>query len=500
MTRRDWPLTLRLVCQFVLPQDSSRAEQPGKEQNMEFTTWFWGAGNAWPALFPHLDGPKGNTSISLIGKDGTTAAFHLVIDTGAGCSKGIREAALAPPEIILLTHLDPDHLNRMEIDTLIRMAHVQMLPKIRVVATATTWQQIDSYNRGRLEWVPATPGTILNLDVNGSRIEVLPLCAEDHRQGGVVYVVSAAGFRLGALFDKRNWGNVENEVENLDLAVMEANSIQRLSDKTGHVGLLDNIDFIRRLGKPPRMTVFTHYGTDDPEVLSVGSLCVRLPALATGFASCWAYSGMMIDSKALPPRNPVAVIEPDRNRFVGVEEKSTVHSAGMLHASVLTLVRHEDGRLAVYERHNGQSYPGCLDLLASGHMEPCDFPDPLSAAAREAEEELILLKDGLRIVVDSKWITPLAASFSLVSTDPHNNERSSVFGLRLPGGVQVTGSDLTDAGDPVALIVRALTLEELLEQYNRDPSKIADGLRRVLSELEVNTQFRTRVQSFLEAA
>ena len=55
-------------------------------------------------------------------------------------------------------------------------------------------------------------------------------------------------------------------VESLDLAVVPCNSLWPMAEKTGHACVSENLQFLRSLRQPPRLTIALHYGTDDPVV------------------------------------------------------------------------------------------------------------------------------------------------------------------------------------------------------------------------------------------
>ena len=462
-------------------------------------------GNAWPEICrrpgcPLCDGAdrplsgRGNTSMSLL-----CAASHLLIDTGSGCHFGIRRANLEPPEIILLTHSHPDHLNEMELNTVLRDIQLMARPKPRLVTAERTWQDISKFHQNRVEFVKIEAGQTITLAAGQGSVQVAALDASDHWRGAINFTISAGGFRFGALFDRKTWDGVGEAAENLDLAVLEANSIRPMAAKTGHTSLAEALAFLRSLSRPPRLSLLTHMGHDDQEQLSMGGLAALIHGLAPNLAVNWAYPGMTIAAAHLPPRNPVAILDEESNTVIGVGEKAEVHAAGHLHGSVLLLVRNADGDLELYRRHAEQTYPHCLDVFG-GHYQPVDAPDPRNCALRESAEEITFVKGGSRVQLDSDWLVPLSNPFEMESMESHNRERSTLFGIALPGGVSVKAAgDETDSGRRVRGVVEVMSLAEVLALGASAPRSLADGLARVAAAIGENERLRQRIDSFVKA-
>jgi glyoxylase-like metal-dependent hydrolase (beta-lactamase superfamily II) len=465
-----------------------------------------GTGNAWPeicrnALCPLCHGAdrplqgRGNTTVSLLLGDS-----HLLIDTGAGCHAGIRRAGLRPPDAVLYTHSHPDHVNQMELNTVLRDVQLAGRPRPLLVSSERTWQDISQFHQNQLEFLKIEGGQELSLRGALGSIRVTAIDAADHWRGGLNFIVSSGGFRFGALFDCKTWDAVGAAAEELDLAVIEANSIHPMAAKTGHTSLAEVLDFLRRLSRPPRLSLLIHMGHDDTEQISMGSLEALTRGIAPDLALRWAYPGMTIAAPYLPPRNPVAILDEMTNMVVGIGSKAEVHAQGHLHASVLLLVRDPAGRLVLYRRHVEQSYPNRLDVFG-GHYEPTDAPDPRKTALREAAEEIRFVVAGLRVQFDPHWLVSLSEPFALESMDARNRERSTLFGIRVPEGViaQAAG-DITDAGHAVSATAETLSFVELLAISDSDPSSLADGLSRVLAASRGNAALRQRIESFLEGA
>jgi isopentenyldiphosphate isomerase len=95
----------------------------------------------------------------------------------------------------------------------------------------------------------------------------------------------------------------------------------------------------------------------------------------------------------------VAVVDQE-NRFVRWTSRAEIHAARLAHRSVQVMLFDSRGRLVLQRRaETKQTYPGCWDLSASGHVEEPDYPDPSrpddaldaiydAVAHRELEEEL----------------------------------------------------------------------------------------------------------------
>jgi hypothetical protein len=331
-----------------------------------------------------------------------------------------------------------------------------------------------------------------------SRIRIEALDAGDHWRGGLNFIISTGSFRFGALFDRKTWNSVGVAAENLDLAVIEANSIRPMSAKTGHTSLAETLNFLRLLSQAPRLSLLIHMGHDDIEQLSMGSLEALTRGLAPDLAVRWAYPGMTVSTSHLPPRNPVAILDELTNMVVGVGAKAEVHARGSLHGSVLLLVSNDDGRIVLYRRHAEQTYPNCLDVFG-GHYEPADAPEPRKTAWREMGEEIRFVSGGLRVQPEPQWLVPLSAPFAMESMDARNRERSTLFGIRLPQGVTAEAEgDITDSGRAVPATAETLGFAELLALAESAPQTLADGLARVVVAAQQDAHLRQRIESFLQ--
>jgi phosphoribosyl 1,2-cyclic phosphodiesterase len=470
-----------------------------------------GVGPAWPEICfnPHcpvcsgadrpLDG-RGNTSLTIVGGPAENPAFTIGIDLGRGMWQGMRRAGLRLPDLQLVTHLHPDHVNHMEMDTLARALRAAPTPspRLRLVTSRESWDMLPQNPRRAFDLVRIEPGQQLQVQVRSATATITAIDASDHFAGALAFVVEVSGFRLGALFDLKSWSKVDHAVvEALDLAVIAGNTLLPCAERTGHVSIAEDIAFLGTLRRPPRLSLLTHYGHDDPELHSQGSLVALLAGLAPHLAVRMAYKGMCVSSEVLPPRNPVAVLDPGTNLVVGAVEKSVAHTQGLLHASALLLARSGSGKLLVYERHQHQSYPGCLDVFG-GHLQPSDGGEPRRAALREAAEELrVYTRDSFQVALSEQWLVQIGKSHELESDAPRNRERSTLFGIAVPPALAVRAFDEADDGTEVALGVQALTLDELLSRYRASPDRIADGLARILARVEADPEFRAEVLTFI---
>ena len=469
---------------------------------LDITTTIWGIGSAWPELnyegrlprWSRADRPLdglGQTAVSLVA-DG----FHVLIDLGAGALRGMLRAGLPVPDLVVLTHFHPDHLNKMEIDSLARWAKESGQGPITIVTSAVTWQAIPKYQRNQFRHLLIEAGQHASAPAGDVTAEVEALDASAHCSGGLVYVVGLPGFRFGALFDQKAWDEIDRStLEGLDLALVEGNTLE--PRPTGHVSIAQDLALLNSLRSPPCLTLVHHYNGE--ERLSLGDLTALLAGLAPHLAVRMAHKGMAIRSSELPPRNPVAVLDDETNLIVGVGEKRDVHDKGLLHASVLLLVRDHDGRAVVYERSKEQSYPGCLDVFG-GHAQPSDGGVPRCTALREGREEIRLVgTDGLRVLLDERWLVQIGRDLELESFAERNRERTTLFGIRLPAGVNVRAFDETDDGTELELDTRLVPLPDLERLYVDSPETLADGMRRILEEMSTDLELRAQIHSFISA-
>ena len=467
-----------------------------------------GVGAAWPcgcrrSFCPSCSGTDlpaagwGNTSFSLFAGNPGRAAQHVVIDVGSGCGRGIQAAQLPAPKTIFLTHGHLDHLNLMELSTLLTMATMdQSREPIRIVATRHTWNQIPAFLQAQFTFVEAVPGRRDSLVIEGEAIQFQVIDASDHFVGAVMYIIELMGVQSGFLFDKRTWSTIETDIlEGLDFAFLEANTLRPMSSRTSHVSLAEDLQMLRSLRTPPRTTFFFHYGHDEEERLSLGDRILQLAAVAPDLCVRWAHAGMSVSSQYLPPRNSVAVMDADTQLVIGAGEKTDVHAEGVLHAAVSVLCTTGDGLVLTYRRHPRQDQGNRWDING-GHMHP--WSNPRQTAMREAREEVRLTTPtGWRLQIEDAWFQTLGQPFDLPCHSPRNRELGSLMGLTIPHDVLIDIVDELNDGTEVKLEQRFVTLADLLALRKESPDSTADGLGRLLDRIQTDRDLLERIQTFL---
>ncbi len=87
----------------------------------------------------------------------------------------------------------------------------------------------------------------------------------------------------------------------------------------------------------------------------------------------------------------------DRDRVVGTAARSEVHARKLRHRAVHVFLFNRQGELFVQKRAaTKDSFPGCYDSSASGHLNSGEDYDP--CAKRELEEELGLILPAQRFL------------------------------------------------------------------------------------------------------
>lgn len=468
-----------------------------------------GVGAAWPcscrsSYCPSCHGVDvpatgwGNTSFSLIVGHLINFLLHILVDFGSGCTRSIQRAGLRGPKVVFSTHIHMDHSDFKELDTLKEMARQDGYSEpIQFVATDYTFSQIPAFLRSHFAHVPAIPNQRVSMKIDGVTMSFLPIDASDHFTGAVMYVIEVANIKTGFLFDKKSWSTVPlSDLEDLDFAFLEANTIEPMNSKTGHVSLAEGLQMLRRLNKSPRASFVFHYGHDESRRMTLGNRILQLASLAPDLCAYWAYPGMTVSSEYLRPRNPVGVLDRQTRLVIDAEEKQAVHTNGILHAAVSILCTRGDGLILAYRRHPEQSHGGKWDALG-GHMEP--WENPLQTAIREAREELRLSLMGFKLQIETTWFQALSEPFDMPCPAPQNNELGTLFGLTIPEDVQVTIFDTLNDGREVQLQMRAFTLSELRNLWKTHSDTFADGLGRTIARIDTDAAMLDRIEKFIRS-
>jgi len=126
-----------------------------------------------------------------------------------------------------------------------------------------------------------------------------------------------------------------------------------------------------------------------------------------------------------PPEELVEVVD-ERDRPIAVMSLAEAHRQRLYHRSVLVLVYDRENRLYLQRRvKTKNSYPGCFDLSATGHVQA--FESREDAGLRELHEELGLSVPRLAHLASLAASPQTAFEFStlfsagLVPDDPRPN-------------------------------------------------------------------------------
>jgi isopentenyl-diphosphate delta-isomerase len=110
----------------------------------------------------------------------------------------------------------------------------------------------------------------------------------------------------------------------------------------------------------------------------------------------------------------------DQNRVVGRASREVIHAQGLLHRAVHVLVFNSKGQLFVQLRGpEKDTYPGCWDSSASGHVGLDETPE--QAAHRELAEEIglageLALLGEQPACEETGW--EFVSAYTLVTDDP----------------------------------------------------------------------------------
>lgn len=108
----------------------------------------------------------------------------------------------------------------------------------------------------------------------------------------------------------------------------------------------------------------------------------------------------MSQAKSCSPfQKEILEVMDERNRPLAAFTRAEVHRLGLLHRSVFIVLYNTNNQLYLQQRSDQKdSYPGCWDLSATGHVQLGE--STLEAAQRELKEELGIHIKGMRLVME----------------------------------------------------------------------------------------------------
>ena len=475
---------------------------------MQVKTIIHGVGAAWDQLCNEpgcqrcsgsdrpLEG-HGNLAMSLVvneiddwGEE-VASGQHILIDCGAGCWNGIRRAGLALPDLLLLSHKHPDHLNPMELDTLVRVRRGR--DPLRVVTSDVTWAAIPDYLKGQLEFSPISTEFPFTTRFGLEPVTIRAFDTSDHCEGGLGYVVEMGKLRFGALFDVRAWRDEDRPLlENLDLAVIDGDTLEPALNDATHTSIAEGLEFFGTFRRHPRLMLFAHYGHPEFHRLSPGNLVSQLAGLAPELPARIATRGMRIDSRHLPPRKPIASVDCNGTACLALDENDEA-MLRTTHAAVAIVARAHPNKMLVHETRtptrrmwNG---PG-------GKLRPIDRGQPERAALRLIERRFEAhIGDHYPLRLGRRDLVALTPPHALETLRSIGRERVTVFGLTVPPRSHLRWLDRDD--EHRDMHGRSFGLSELLEIYGKSPHQFDERLQCVLRAAGNDAQFRAKIEAFL---
>ena len=154
----------------------------------------------------------------------------------------------------------------------------------------------------------------------------------------------------------------------------------------------------------------------------------------------------------------IDILSPDGEATGAVKPKADVHRDGDLHRSVHVWIVGERGILLQKRSMGKDNYPGAWDVSVAGHLSAGE--DPITAAVREAEEEI-----GLTLQPSELRHIGTIAEFALLNGGRYiNNELHEIFVVHRevdPDSLRLQESEV----DAVALV----TIDELLARTDVVP-------------------------------
>jgi hypothetical protein len=131
--------------------------------------------------------------------------------------------------------------------------------------------------------------------------------------------------------------------------------------------------------------------------------------------------------------------------------------------------------------------------LPGGHQD-ADDDTILETGLRELSEEVVFW--GASQTIDATGLTAAGAEGCMVSNAPGNRERTSVFVFQSPSE-EVQVQDQGEGGQTLKRRSQWITLADLPRVVANGSVPAADGLRRFLEKLAVDSRFRTDVYRLL---
>ena len=207
------------------------------------------------------------------------------------------------------------------------------------------------------------------------------------------------------------------------------------------------------------------------------------------------------------------LVDPTGRRATGVERRNVVHRDGLRHATVIILPVCEDsGEVVVQTRPEGKSGAGDEDFFG-GHctvdaplaVNDIDIEDlALATAVEETNEELALRDpDGAPVTITTEnagqFLIQIGATGAFAWSSPANEERSTLYLLRIPrGGYRPRPMDDID-GRFVPVQWRTVDLGDLLDEFRgtMDQPRFADGAKRVLRYIDERPGAREQLREAL---
>lgn len=166
----------------------------------------------------------------------------------------------------------------------------------------------------------------------------------------------------------------------------------------------------------------------------------------------------------MPTENLITIVN-ENDEPIGSATISEARQKGLIHRIVRIMVEGSSSRILLQKRSNNmESYPGCWDHSAAGHVDSGE--DYLSAAKRELFEEIGIKAENLE---------EIGSYFSDDSSDGQTIKRfNKVYKL-------VSESNPAKLQKSEVEEVKWFTLDEIKKFIEDNPDKVSDGLEYVIS-------------------